>query len=143
MANPKDFANRMRARADQIAVESNRVARRAALTVLQTVVVATPVDTGRARSNWNTELNRPNLSTREPYAPGDSGSTGAANARRSIEEGTRVITDRATGQDIWITNNLPYIGELNNGHSAQAPAGFIERAVQAGRATVRRSRLMR
>jgi hypothetical protein len=33
------------------------------------------------------------------------------------------------GGVVEITNNVEYIAKLNDGHSAQAPAGFIEAAV--------------
>jgi hypothetical protein len=32
-------------------------------------------------------------------------------------------------QTIWILNGLPYIERLNEGHSQQAPAGFVETAI--------------
>jgi formaldehyde-activating enzyme involved in methanogenesis len=28
-----------------------------------------------------------------------------------------------------VSNNVPYINRLNEGHSAQAPAGFVQQAV--------------
>ncbi len=143
MAKPDEFARRMRARGDQIADGVNKLVRKVGLTVLQAAVTSTPVDTGRARSNWNVEFGRPDTTTREAFVKGQDGSTGPQNSRKAIEQGGAKIATRVNGQDIWISNNVPYIGELNNGHSAQAPAGFVQRAVQAGRAVANRTRVVK
>jgi hypothetical protein len=37
--------------------------------------------------------------------------------------------DDAAGDAIKITNNIEYIGALNNGHSKQAPTGWIDAIV--------------
>lgn len=101
----------------------------------------TPVDTGRARSNWIVSLGSPVRDERPPFFEGSKGSTGAQNAQVAIQEGSDTIQGRQLGQDIWISNNVKYIGKLNEGSSAQAPAGFVEaairRAVDAGIRAVR------
>ena len=51
-----------------------------------------------------------------------------------LAENTPVLTGRArrgwavekAGKMLRITNNVPYIGELNEGHSKQAPPRFVE-----------------
>jgi len=83
------------------------------------IVVRTPVDTGRARSNWNIAIgDNPDLSTKEEYAY-----HAAAASKKSVLT-TMSVLDR-----IWITNSLPYIEALENGHSQQAPAGMVKLAV--------------
>ncbi|MGK2911230.1 MAG: hypothetical protein ACSLE1_15725 [Sphingobium sp.] len=37
--------------------------------------------------------------------------------------------DNGPGGAMEISNSVPYIGKLNDGHSKQAPTGFIEAAV--------------
>lgn len=126
------WAKRMGQRVER---NADRLARRCALAVDGAVVIATPVDTGRARSNWIVNLDSANTTTREPYSPGQDGATGGANARSAIEQGSAEIARYRGGHvnaAIHITNNLAYIGRLNNGHSAQAPAGFVEKAVMVG-----------
>lgn len=93
-----------------------------ALKVHQTLVLATPVDTGRARNNWLPNAGGPNLNVRL-LVSGDGGSI--------LSEGQSVIRNAKKNQAIHFTNNLPYIGALNDGHSAQAPAGFVQKAVLA------------
>jgi hypothetical protein len=125
---------------------SGEVVRKAALAVDQTVVSATPVDTGRARSNWLVGIDAP---TREvldqAHTPGAKGSTGAENTQQSIQAAAAAIAgyDALRNSAIYISNNLPYIQKLDEGHSRQAPAGFIARAAQAAIEAVRRARIIK
>lgn len=139
MADLRSFANRMRRHAANVERNANALVRKAALAVDATVVLATPVDTGRARSNWQASLDGPARGTREAYAPGTAGNTAAANTQAAQDQAKAVIAAQRPGQAIHITNNLPYIGRLNDGHSAQAPAGFVQTAVLRGLAAVQAS----
>jgi hypothetical protein len=96
-----------------------------AVAVNQTVVLTTPVDTGQARNNWRVSLGTPITDTTSEVDP-----TGTTR----IQSNNSVIRRRSprARQSIYITNNLPYIEALNNGRSAQAPAGFVQRAVLDG-----------
>jgi len=128
----------MLARGGQVVTEADRTVRKVALAVDATVVLATPVDTGRARANWQVELGGP-----------ASGEVGRAGERFSsttpIAQGAAAIALYKGGPNasIHITNNLPYIGRLNDGHSAQAPAGFVEQAVLRGADAVRNAQLLK
>lgn len=115
--------------------------RATALVVDQTVVTSTPVDTGRARSNWRVDT-KPSTDQRAPYAPGEGGSTAAANTAAALAQGREAVQS-AVGDALYISNNLDYIGELNAGSSAQAPANFVEKAVDAGVQQVRKIRALR
>ena len=81
----------------------------------------TPVDTGRAKLNWQASVN----------APIDAEI--ALGARRA---GAESLPPTRPESIIYITNNVPYIRRLNDGHSKQQPAGFVERAVERGRLSV-------
>lgn len=129
---------------------ANRVKREVALIADRELVLETPVDTGRARSNWIVSLQAPILTEREPYAPGEGLGRGErANAQAAIEQGARRITVAAPGQTIFISNNVRYIGVLNDGRppgvqwSAQAPLGFIQSAVMRAVGSVRGARIIR
>lgn len=140
MADLRKFAGNMEKVSKTISKNVDRTVRRCALAIDATVVLATPVDTGRARSNWQVELGHSIDTTREPYSEGSEGSTAGPNARAAIEQGrTAIAAYKANGTNasIHITNNLSYIGKLNDGHSAQAPAGFVEEAVMVGVNAVR------
>lgn len=129
----------------QVARNADRTVRMTALAVDQAVVLATPVDKGRARSNWLAELDAPARTTVEAYAPGEAGSTASANTAAAIAQAQATIAlyDGDRNRAIAISNNLPYIMPLNSGSSRQAPAGFIEKAVQAGVSQVKGARLLR
>jgi hypothetical protein len=136
-----DFVHRINVHADNVPREVGKVVRLTALAVDQTVVMATPVDTGRARSNWIVSVDKPVDAVIEPYVAlpkgkgaGKLGETG--NAQAAMNQGQEVIATREPEQSICITNNVEYITALNDGSSAQAPALFIESAVDAGVAAV-------
>lgn len=138
----RSFSRRINTIAARVEPNAHNVVRKTALAVDQTVVMATPVDEGRARANWQVRAGIAATDVIPPYAPGKGGSTSAQNTQAALEQGKIAISSAQPGQEIHITNNLPYIGPLNDGHSAQAPAGFVEQAVNAGIETVRQARLI-
>lgn len=139
MGELEDFAKRI----DRIVVrvEGNveRAVKDCASAVLRSVVENTPVDTGFARSNWTPELDRAFEGLFPARVPGTGGSTAVENAVATIDAGTPAIEafDIHANREIHITNNAPHIQPLNDGHSKQAPAGFVQIAVMEGLATVR------
>jgi hypothetical protein len=138
----KRFAIRMKNLGANVGANGPKLLRKVALSVDATVVSGTPVDTGRARSNWVAELNSPATGTREAYSPGKEGSTGGPNAQAAIAQAKAVISAYKSGQTVHLTNNLPYIGALNDGRSAQAPVGFVQTAVLNGISQIRGVRLL-
>lgn len=142
MASLDEFSRRIVVRARNVADNADRLVRRVALVADQAVVTATPVDTGRARSNWIVQIGGPATDAIEPYSPGDRGSTGAANVQAALDQGEAAIRDYRAGQEIHITNNLPYIGDLNKGSSAQAPENFVELSVLEAVQAVRFGRIV-
>ena len=129
MPSLNDFSRRITVRGRGIAENTDRLVRKVALAADQAVVMGTPVDTGRARSNWIAQIGSASSGTVDAYAPGESGSTAGANTQAAIDQAEAVISGYNNGQEIHITNNLPYIQRLNDGYSAQAPANFVEQAV--------------
>lgn len=134
MASLRQFARRIRERGARIERRASDLAIETAGAINQAVVSATPVDTGRARANWQASLGAPITSELDAVDPG-GGSTIARN--------NTVIAGHDEGQEIHLTNNLPYIEQLNAGSSSQAPEMFVEKAVQEGSRVVKRARLTR
>jgi hypothetical protein len=134
MSSPEVFAKRMGAIA--VVVEGNveKAMRKAALAIDSAVVSATPVDTGRARSNWLPNFDAP--------ASGTVAATSAAGAT-ALVAGKVASFDLTKNKSIHITNNLPYIRKLNEGSSSQAPAGFVRRAIFAGVGAIKSIKLLR
>lgn len=82
------------------------------------VIKRTPVDTGRAKANWNVTEGMAGLSTDDRRDKSHLGNIGI-NSIRELNK----ITEKF-GLDI-LTNNLPYIERLEFGSSNQAPAGMV------------------
>ncbi|MGI0119689.1 hypothetical protein [Zooshikella sp. RANM57] len=78
------------------------------------VILDTPVDTGRARGNWQTSTGYPATSTVERL-----GANASLNEMRNNLGGL----DSAT----YLVNNLPYAVALEFGHSGQAPSGMVRK----------------
>jgi hypothetical protein len=127
----------MRGRALRLGLSTDALTKKVAKTILESVVRTTPHDTGQARANWQIEI-----SASQPVAAPLLGVTDY-DGESTIVQGQAEIeaTKRQPGQTIWITNALDYIESLNNGHSKQAAAGFVARAVQAGLRIVRNAKL--
>lgn len=142
MAGLGDFANRIRRRGRQVEEGVNRIVRKVALIADRELVLETPVDTGRARSNWQVSLGSPITSQREPYAPGEGlGKAEGQNAAGALAQAQERIGKRRTGETVYITNNVDYIGPLNDGTSTQAPAGFVQAAITRAVKAVRSERV--
>jgi len=110
-------------RTEQIKRNAEKAVRRAAVAADTWVVLATPVDTGRARANWLTSIGSIGKETTQ-----DTDGDGTA----TINASTRKIEQWSLGRGtIYITNSLPYIGLLDKGSSAQRPEGMTAGAIQA------------
>ncbi len=129
MATSRSFAQ-LAARLDRIAnlipIEHERVMRKVALAVDQVVVLRTPVDTGRARSNWVVTLGKGTRLEVPPTFFQKSGGSALASAKIMIAK------FRIQLRSLFIQNNVPYIEQLENGRSAQAPNGMLRFGLLAG-----------
>lgn len=95
----------------------DKIARTATLELFSGVIRATPVDTGRARGGWQTGVGS---------APtGDNGRLDKA-AAQSLAEVER-NTPPGAGQVTFLANNVPYIMNLEEGTSKQAPEGMVRK----------------
>jgi hypothetical protein len=94
-----------------------KIARAATLELFSGVIKDTPVDTGRARGNWQTTVGSP--------AAGELERDGAGPALAEVSANT----PPGAGQVTLLTNNLPYIEELERGSSKQAPEGMVRKNV--------------
>jgi len=140
--NLSDFSRRITLRGRKVAEGADALVRKVALAADQAVVMGTPVDTGRARSNWIASVGSPASAVIDAYAPGEAGSTEAANTQAAMDQAASVISGYDAGEEIHITNNLPYIQRLNDGYSAQAPANFVEQAVMEAAQVVQFGRIV-
>jgi hypothetical protein len=83
----------------------------------------TPVDTGNARANWIPSIGQPHDGEVSGNGAHDAGV--AQLARYQLSAGP-----------VHITNAAPYIDALNHGSSKQAPALFVESAIDRALVTM-------
>lgn len=115
--------------AEKMKADVDMVVRKSTMQVFSAVVSKTPVDTGRARANWN--VSRGNA---------DATTTESTDQARGQAEAAKALNEPAGGV-VFLANGLPYIrtleyggypnppkngkGKTVNGYSKQAPAGFV------------------
>lgn len=131
MADLKSFGKRIKIVGQTVEENATKLVRKVAIAVDGHLVLSTPVDTGRARSNWQVEINAEASGTVEPVSP-----------QQAMQEAVAKANTSRNGDEIHITNNLPYIGKLNDGWSAQAPASFVQIAVLNGVEVIKGTRLL-
>jgi hypothetical protein len=145
-----DLANQMDALEKRVKAASKSTTDDVALSILNDLVQVTPVDVGTAISNWQLTLDAPASDIVPAYAPSPKGRTkhgvwthvvdpiitAQNNLPLILDAARRVLSARQLGQTIYLANNLPYIQELNDGSSEQAPSGFVDRALILGREVV-------
>jgi hypothetical protein len=86
------------------------------------LVEDTPRDTGWARSNWV-----PSIGKSVDHTVG----TPESVSKSASESGVAAVASGYTLEKgpVFISNNVPYIGRLNDGSSKQAPSGFVQAAI--------------
>jgi len=127
------FSRRIIFQANRLGANTDALVRKVALAADQAVVLSTPVDTGRARSNWIAQIGSAPDTIIESYGESPQG---------ALDQAAQVISGYTSGQVIHIVNNLPYIQRLNDGYSPQAPAGFVEKSIQSAVAILKAGRLL-
>ncbi|MHB0806009.1 HK97 gp10 family phage protein [Stutzerimonas nitrititolerans] len=109
------FSDDVRRFSAKAAEAHDKIARTAALELFTGVIRSTPVDTGRARGNWQTSVGQPTPNEIERDDKSGAQVIGEVQAR----------TPERAGQEVFLTNNLPYIYSLEYGSSKKAPEGMV------------------
>lgn len=86
-----------------------------AIAMLNEIVLRSPVDTGRFRGNNIVSVGAPVYVSTLNVDPAGA---------ETIQNGARAVTGLEPYTQVFIQNNLPYAGPLEDGHSQQAPAGI-------------------
>lgn len=145
MPSIEDFPFRMQKRISQLNRGLTVLVRNVVMAADRTCVETTPVDTGEARSNWIVSVGAPDESVRPAYIPypkysgpalEETGNAAAAIAQGGIALNGFDITAKDT---VYIQNNLPYIGKLNDGTQSKQSANMLEQGAQAGIEALRSS----
>lgn len=121
------FADDVRRFAVKAGDSSDKIVRAVTLSLFNGIIRDTPVDTGRARGNWQTTVGQP--------ASGEIDRLGASAAIAEVE----AKTPPGAGQETYLANDLPYIEELEKGSSKQSPEGMVRRNIDRIERNLKRS----
>ena len=134
--NLKEFNEKLRDFAeDEVPRRALLLFRRVALGILRRAVLKTPVDTGRARGNWQLTVNRIVTSVIDRVDDGSpSHSVGEAPRRGAgkdtVDKGLGKLSRVKLGDTIYITNNVDYIVYLEEGTEKIPPQKMLAEAIQ-------------
>lgn len=112
--------------------EIEKFRKRLAIEMFKRIIMRTPVDTGRARGNWQATFGGPATRTFELT---DKGGENTVTKMANKVNASKLKTHPT----IYLTNNIPYILRLENGgyngptakvtddgYSRQAPSGMVK-----------------
>ena len=111
MANNDKFRARFAKRIEKAKGKFELFIKKLVVDIDASLVLKSPVDTGRFKANWVVGNGFVNTTTTE--------SLQAANNELLIN------SIKVNGQNIYLTNSLPYASRLEYGWSKQAPAGMV------------------
>lgn len=111
MANNDRFRARFAKRIEKAKGKFELFIKKLVVDIDASLVLKSPVDTGRFKANWVVGNGFVNTTTTEGLQ--------AANNEPLIN------SIKVNGQTIYLTNSLPYASRLEYGWSKQAPAGMV------------------
>lgn len=126
----KSLNRRLQQRAKQLERSLETAVRQGAMAGLRAATVATPVDTGNARVNWNVSVKDPKVEVR-PLPEGASISKGEANRATRNRAAFRVRNFRIKDGIIWLTNGVKYIKKLDTGGHSKKGGQMSAKAILA------------
>ena len=124
---------------------ATNVARKVTFQAFAAISRANPVQTGRSRSNWNVAEGFVDGSEKDPnlFEPlRKSGGVNDAAIIANFASVTASINSFQFNDTVYLSNNTPYIEELNKGTSGQAPAFFVQIAATAAVSSVEGARVL-
>lgn len=117
----KTFSAQLRNFAQATDEKTDRVVRKTVFGIGSFIILKTPVDTGRARANWQY-----GTETAPAGALDITDKSGGATVARV----SGAIAPHAARVTHYYANNLPYALSLEYGSSTQAPQGMVRLALQ-------------
>lgn len=118
--------------AENVAVMSDKVQRKAALDLFGELIQTTPIDTGRARAGWSMDIQKGEDLPEHVDAPKKWKKGKTPYYKRPT---TPIPPKGATA--IYIFNNVEYIKHLNDGTTTQAPRLFVDQALEKVKANLK------
>lgn len=115
MAVNDEFRRKFAAFVQRAKDNQELVVRKVGLDLMTSLVLKSPVDTGRFRGNWQVQYN---------LVPGALPTLDKSGGP-TIAAANGALQSFAVGQTFYLVNHLPYAIPLEYGHSKQAPAGMV------------------
>ncbi len=116
------FGNDLKRFEAKTAEKMERAVRKISLDAFSEIILKTPVDTGRLRANWQVAIGS---------VPDGTLELNDANGTATVSKVTAETARMELGDVVYLANNLPYARRvINDGYSAQAPAGTFDMTVQ-------------
>jgi len=109
------------------------VVKKITMEAFRRVIMRTPVDTGRARANWS--VSEGQVGTTYDIETTDKAGT------KTVATAVRTVNGWECTGSIFLTNNLPYILNLEHGGSGQAPQGMVKLTVAEMQAWAKRVKI--
>ena len=126
-----DAAERIRELAStQLATSRKRMVQQVSIASLQAIILATPVDTARARAAWVQALEQ--LGGTPPAGWEGAQPTETDSGRR---HGQLIFVDTDNLSSATATNSVNYVNYLEYGTSRMAPFAMVRRGLQNSRST--------
>jgi len=97
---------------------STDIFRGTSLDLLTRIIKRTPVDTGRLRGNWMATINSPSKTIDEKVKD--------KSGAKAIGSAKGTVNNAKLGNSIFLINNLPYAGVIEDGYSDQRPEGMVK-----------------
>lgn len=130
MSSLAEFNRQLNAFQKRVEMAALEKLKQAILAVVDEVVSRTPIDTSRARTNWQTTIGSP-AAAEVPFTMGTKGSTASQAYQQAMASATAAAKSIKLGNRAYVTNCVPYIRDLNDGTSRQAGPNFVENGVDA------------
>lgn len=112
----ESFARDLATLVEKTKADIDTVHRKVCLDLHRSLVMKSPVDTGRFRGNWQIGVGAVNPTKDSAVDPSGEAAIGRVEgALQSVK----------VGGVIFLTNSLPYAQPLEYGHSKQAPGGMV------------------
>lgn len=106
------FDRQMEAFAKKANISIDRAIRGTSIKLFSAIILASPVDTGRFRANWQASNERP--------------ASGEVNGFADpVNKVATYINGAPFANEFTLANNLPYAYKLEFGYSNQAPQGMV------------------
>jgi hypothetical protein len=145
------FADQVKAWERKTERKMDLAVRKIALEMFRKIILKSPVDTGRFRSNWQVSIGSVPTGTQdgETFPQGDAVDVKGPIYYAKLSGGEATLFGANAGDTIYFANNLPYARRLEeggypdgpkveNGRSSQAPNGMVALTIQEFQSIVSR-----